>query len=289
MGAVDRQRAPGSVEKPPRAVILPELGTPTADTHAHLDMLDDPAGALARAAVAGVSFVATVVDMTEGPERTLEGLEAWRAAAGPDAPDVACIAGVHPHNAKHWSPELAARLRDLVGADERIRGIGEVGLDFHYDHSPRDVQRTMMREQLVLAADVGLPVTVHLREAHAEGLEILAPVASQVPALIIHCFTEDAATAEAFLNLGDNVYLSFAGPVTFKKAEQIRDAARVVPLSRVLLETDSPFLAPAPYRGQPNEPAYTVLNAVAVAEAKGLDPADVAAAGHANARRVFGA
>jgi len=288
MAADDRQRTPGFAEKASRPIVLPDLAAPTADTHAHLDMLDDPVGALARAAAAGVSFVATVVDMTEAPERTLDGLESWRAAAGPDAPDVVCIAGVHPHNATHWSPELAARLRDLVRADERVRGIGEVGLDFHYDHSPRDVQRAMMREQLALAADVGLPVTVHLREAHAEGLEILAPVASSVPALIIHCFTEDAATAEAFLAVGDNVYLSFAGPVTFKKAEQIRDAARAVPLSRVLLETDSPFLAPAPYRGQPNEPAYTVLNAVAVAEAKGLDPAEVAAAGYANARRVFG-
>jgi TatD DNase family protein len=172
--------------------------------------------------------------------------------------------------------------------DSRVRALGELGLDFHYDHSPHDDQRSMFRRQLALAHETGLPVVVHLREAHAEGLAILRDVGVPSAGCVIHCFTEGAELAEEFLDLSDSIVISFAGPVTFSKAEQIREAARVVPIDRLLVETDCPFLAPAPYRGRPNEPAFAVLNAAKVASAKGLEPAEVATAALANARRLFG-
>jgi TatD DNase family protein len=271
---------------------LPDLGAPSADAHAHLDMLEDPVAALVRAAKAGIALVATVVDLTESPETTLDGLEAWLAAASfalaPDgltAPEVRLVVGWHPHNAKEGDDELFARLRGLV-ADPRVGALGELGLDFHYDHSPREDQRGWFRSQLALAHEVGLPVEIHLREAHAEGLALLAEVGTPPAGCVIHCFTEGPALAERFLELG--CHISFAGPVTFKKADELREAARLVPLERLLIETDCPFLAPHPYRGRRNEPAFSVLNAAAVAEARGIAPAEVATAALGNARRLFG-
>lgn len=271
---------------------LPALGAPCVDAHAHLDMLEDPAGALVRAAQAGIALVATVVDLTEAPETTLDGLEGWIAAAGEQLrplglrpPDVRLIVGWHPHNAKEGSEQLFARLRELAD-DPRVGAFGELGLDFHYDHSPRDDQRAWFRRHLQLAREVGLPVEIHLREAHEEGVALLAEDGIPQAGCVIHCFTEGPEMAERFLELG--CHLSFAGPVTFPKAEQIREAARTVPLDRLLVETDCPFLAPHPYRGRKNEPAFAVLNAEAVAVAKGITPAEVASAALANAGALFG-
>ena len=271
---------------------LPDLGAPTADAHAHLDMLGDPVAALVRAARAGIALVATVVDLSEDPETTLDGLAAWQEAAavelasdGPAVPEVRLAVGWHPHNASAGTDRLLGRLRELA-ADERVGAFGELGLDFHYDHSPRDVQRAWFRAHLDLAHEVGLPVVVHLREAHDEGAAIIAERGLPPAGCIIHCFTEGPALAERFLEMG--CYISFAGPVTFKKSDALREAAGLVPLDRLLVETDCPFLAPHPYRGRPNEPAYTVLNAAAVAQAKGIGAAEVASAALANARRVFG-
>jgi len=292
-----------------KTVVLPHLGAPTADTHAHLDMLADPAGALARAARAGVTLVCTIVDLTEEPEVTFNGLAGWlaRAAEALDAdcvalggdeglgspglvpPDVRLILGVHPHNASAYDAAMHEKLRAtaLAAHAAPVVGLGELGLDFHYDHSPRDAQRDAFRRQLSLAHELDLPVTVHLRDGHDEGLAILQECGVPQAGCIIHCFTEGPRTAERLLALSDAVYISFAGPVTFSKAQQIRDALQVVPLDRMLLETDSPFLAPAPYRGEPNEPAFTVLNAARIAEVLGLDTATVASRCLANARRVF--
>lgn len=256
-------------------------------------MLEDPVEALVRAARAGVAFVATVVDLTESPEATLEGLAGWlgEAAArlGPDGlvpPEVRIVAGWHPHNAKESTPDLLRRLRRLCRDDERVAAIGEVGLDFHYDHSPREAQRESFRAHLELACEVGLPVIVHLREAHEEGAATLTEVGVPPAGCVIHCFTEGPELAARFVEMG--CLVSFAGPVTFPKAQQVRDAAGTVPLDRLLVETDCPFLAPHPYRGRPNEPALVVLNAAAVAAARGEDPHAVASAALANARRLFG-
>ena len=270
---------------------LPDLGAPSVDAHAHLDMLERPALALARAARAGIELVATVVDLSEDPETTLGGLDGWlvEAAAllepfGLMPPEVRLIVGWHPHNAKEGDEAMLARLRELAD-DPRVGGVGELGLDFHYDHSPRDDQRVWFRRHLQLAHEVGLPVEIHLREAHEEGIDLLREVGAPEAGCVIHCFTEGPDLAERFLELG--CHISFAGPVTFKKAEALREAARLVPLDRLLVETDCPFLAPEPYRGRRNEPAFAVLNAAAVAAAKGIEPVDVAAAALANARALF--
>ena len=296
---------PGSRDRIPtfpgsgKTVVLPRLGAPTADTHAHLDMLADPAGALVRAARAGVTMVCTIVDLTEEPEVTFDGLTGWIDAATTElagepggaipAPEVRLILGVHPHNASAYDAAMHGSLRTAALASHAapVVGLGELGLDFHYDHSPRDAQRDAFRRQLSLAHELGLPVTVHLRDGHDEGLATLRECGVPEAGCIIHCFTEGPRTAERFLALSDAVYISLAGPVTFSKAQQIRDALHVVPLDRMLLETDSPFLAPAPYRGEPNEPAFTVLNAARIADELGLEPATVAARCLENARRVF--
>jgi len=303
--AADRDRVP-TFPGSGKQIVLPRLGAPTADTHAHLDMLADPAGALARAARAGIALVCSVVDLTEEPEVTFDGLAGWLARAaevlaadcvalgggedlgspGLALPDVRLIVGVHPHNASKYDDAMHVRLRETALAVGAV-GLGELGLDFHYDHSPRDAQRDAFRRQLGLANELGLPVTVHLRAAHEEGLAILAECGVPDAGCVIHCFTEGPEMAGAFLALADPVYISLAGPVTFAKAQQVRDALHVVPLDRMLVETDSPFLAPAPYRGEPNEPAFAVLNAARVADELSIDPADVASACLENALRVF--
>jgi TatD DNase family protein len=236
-------------------VSLPDPGAPVADTHAHLDMLEDPAGALTRAARARVGYVVTVVDASETPEATLAALPDWIAQAagslkemepGAEPPVVRALLGVHPHSAKEYDSALESLIATLA-SDDRVCGIGEIGLDYHYDYSPREAQRAAFAAQLRL-----------------EGPE----------------------TAERFLELG--CHISFAGPVTFKKAEAIRKAARLVPLDRLLVETDAPFMSPEPYRGRKNEPAWCVLTAARIAEEKGLSPGVVSAAVLENARRLFG-
>lgn len=270
---------------------LPDLGAPSVDAHAHLDMLEDPVGALVHASQAGIALLASVVDLTESPAVTLEGLAGWLEAAsrelaplGLQPPEVRLIVGWHPHNASKGSEELLAQLRALA-ADPRVGAFGELGLDFHYDHSPREDQRRWFRRHLELAHEVGLPVEIHLREAHDEGAALLEELGAPEAGCVIHCFTEGPELAERFLALG--CLISFAGPVTFKKADAVREAARLVPLDKLLVETDCPFLAPHPYRGRSNEPAFAVLNAEAVAAAKGIEPAEVAAAALANARGLF--
>lgn len=283
------------MEEPLQSILplpaLPDLGAPTVDAHAHLDMLGDPVAALVRASRAGIALIATVVDVTEHPEVTLEGLDAWlgRTAAilepeGLETPEVRVIAGWHPHNAQAGSAAHLARLRELA-AGGHIAALGELGLDFYYDHSPRDDQRAWFRAHLALAHELGLPVEIHLREAHAEGLAILEETGVPQAGCVIHCFTEGPELAERFLGLG--CHLSFAGPITFKKSDPLREAARITPIDRLLVETDCPFLAPQPYRGQKNEPAYAVLNAAAMAAAKGLPAAEIASAALGNARRLF--
>lgn len=267
-----------------REIAVPGLGGPVADTHAHLDMLDDPALAIARAARAGVRFIATVADVTEDAYRTYDELALWCETAEATLaaegcgdiplPDVRIVLGAHPHNAKDWSPAAEAEFRRLV-ADPRTCAVGELGLDYHYDHSPRDVQRSAMRAHLELAHEFDLPVVIHLREAHDDGLAILTDVGVPGAGAILHCYTLGPETMRPFLELGCHV--SFAGPVTFKKAEQIRDAAREVPSGRLLAETDCPFMAPEPFRGRTNEPALVAFTTARLAEARDEDPADFAA------------
>jgi TatD DNase family protein len=164
--------------------------------------------------------------------------------------------------------------------------MGELGLDYHYDHSPRELQRAAFARQLALAQELKLPVTIHLREAHADGLALMREQGSLTAGAILHCFNLEPAAAAPFLELG--CVVSFAGPVTFKKADEVRAAAAAVPLDRLLVETDCPFMAPEPFRGQRAEPAHTLWNAAAVAKARGLSLPELAAATTATADRLFG-
>jgi TatD DNase family protein len=293
--------APLFADSKGREVAAPDLGgEPIADTHAHLDMLDDPAGALANAARAGVRFIATVADPSEDALRTYAELPTWLESAADalaahavaaetvgcvlEPPLVRVILGVHPHNAKDFSAAVESSLFDLAG-DPITSAIGEIGLDYHYDYSPRDVQRAVFERQLQIAHDLGLPAVVHLREAHDDGERILRRVGLPSAGCVLHCFNLGPKQLDRFLKMGCHV--SFAGPVTFKKAEEVREAARLVPADRILTETDCPFMAPEPFRGRTNEPAFTVFTAARVAEARGEEPALFAAAAYANALRVF--
>ncbi|MBN2405100.1 MAG: TatD family hydrolase [Coriobacteriia bacterium] len=273
---------------------LVDLGAPCVDAHAHLDMLDDPVDALVQAALVGIELIVTIADVTEDASRTFDSHKEWSARAAEElaargserpVPLIRITVGVHPHNAKDFEDTAMGRLR-VLSACPHVGAIGEMGLDYHYDNSPREDQRRVFRRSLELARTTGLAAVVHLREAHEEGLQILQEVGLPDKGCVIHCFTEGPEFARRFLDLG--CYISFAGPATFKKAENIREAIRVVPLERLLVETDSPFLAPEPYRGRKNQPAFTVVTAARVAEVKGVGPADVAAAALRNARRVFG-
>jgi TatD DNase family protein len=277
-----------------RPIQAPDLGGPVADTHAHLDMLEDAGLALARAARAGVDFVATVADPSEDASRTFDDLYIW-FARGRDVldaegleemalPRVRAIVGVHPHNAKNLTPEVEVELRRLA-LHGLTSAIGEIGLDYFYDHSPRDVQRDAFRRQLALAHELNLPAVVHLREAHDDGERILRDVGLPEAGCILHCYNLGAGVLDRFLHLGCTV--SFAGPVTFKKAADVREAAAVVPLERILTETDCPFMAPEPFRGRKNEPAFVTFTAATIAQARGEDAATFGAAAYANALRLL--
>jgi TatD DNase family protein len=191
---------------------------------------------------------------------------------------------VHPHNAKDFTPAVEALMRELAG-NPLTCAVGEIGLDYHYDYSPREVQREVFRRQLELANELALPAVIHLREAHDDGLEILREVGSPPAGCILHCYNLGAEPMRPFLEMG--CYVSFAGPVTFKKSEEIREAASLVPADRILTETDCPFMAPEPFRGRKNEPAYTVFTAARIAEARAEELGGFAAAAYANALRVL--
>jgi TatD DNase family protein len=230
-----------------------------------------------------------------GLERVLVILEAGNAKESSQAarvealwPDVRVAIGVHPHHAKLYSsePEHAARLvREQFEATASARAIGEIGLDYHYDLSPPEVQRAVFRAQLRLARQLQRPVVVHTREADEDMLAILRREPAGDVRGVFHCFTGTAALATAALELG--FHISFSGIVTFPKADDLRKVAREIPLDRLLLETDSPFLAPVPFRGKRNEPAHVVHVAEKLAGIHGLQPAELAARTTANFHALF--
>jgi TatD DNase family protein len=237
----------------------------------------DRAEVIARAREAGVAAMLVVggVDGEQGQRRAL------RVAA---EHGLAASAGVHPHEAKLWSAAIEDELRGFA-REKRVVAIGEIGLDFHYDHSPREAQRDAFRCQLRLARDVGLPVIVHTREADAETASILEEESAGASGGVIHCFTGGLELARRALQLG--FFLSFSGIVAFPRSEVIQAVARAVPRERLLVETDAPFLAPPPHRGKRNEPAFVVEVARKVAALRDEAVADVGAAALENFRRLF--
>ena len=255
------------------APVLP-AGVPVADTHCHLNMLDDPALALARAAHRGFGLLCCLVDPAEdSPEsagcpdarRSLELADDWLARARellaewgePELPlpELVFAVGVHPHNARRHAA-CRAELVDLL-AHPRVTCLGEIGLDYHYDLSPREDQRSVFAAQLELASELGLPVSLHLREAHDEALGILRVHGIPERGCIVHCFNLDASVLEPFLELG--CHISFGGPLTFRKAYYTRDACLHVPVERLLTETDAPYMAPEPLRGTVCTPDCTLF------------------------------
>lgn len=248
------------------------------DTHCHLWFEDfdvDRAGCLDRAAAAGVSgFVQVGTDIASN-DRAI--------ALARTHPNMRATVGVHPHDAKTLDDAALAKLR-AQAADPVVVAIGEIGLDYFRDHSPRDVQRDAFRRQLALARELDKPVVLHCRDAHDDLLAILGERAPWRG--IAHCYSGGPERLDAYLGLG--LHVSIAGPVTYKNAEGLRAAARAVPAERLLLETDCPYLTPMPHRGRRNEPAFLRFTAQAVAAARGEPLEALAARTTANAEALLG-
>ena len=267
------------------------------DSHCHLqDQYLGAEGALAdalgRAAGAGVGRMICVGTgaATSGSSLAM----ARRSAAGtlplPDegapVPRVWATVGLHPHDATDGTEATTRLVEEAVAAgDDALVAVGECGLDYHYDHSPRVVQRRAFAEQVALAHRHGLALVIHARDAWGDLFDVLA--AEGVPErTVLHCFTGGPDEARRCLDAG--MYVSFSGIVTFKTAVEVREAAALVPLGRLLVETDSPFLAPVPHRGKPNEPALLPLVGEAVAAVKGVGAEELAESTDRAAREVFG-
>lgn len=250
------------------------------DSHCHLDGLNyetlhqDVSDVLAKAAARDVKFMLAVAT-------TLPGYKAMTTLIG-DRPNVAYSCGVHPLN--QAEPYDFAELRQLA-ADERVVAMGETGLDYHYQPETREQQQASFREHIRIGRDLNKPVIVHTRDAREDTLAILREEKVEGCGGVLHCFTEDRETAEKLLDMG--FYISFSGIVTFRNAETIREAARYVPLDRILVETDSPYLAPVPYRGKENQPAYTRDVAEYLAVVKGVTVEQMAEATTQNFSDLF--
>ncbi len=252
------------------------------DSHAHLDFEDfanDLDGVLARARAAGLERI-VCIGLWRAPGSFGNALD----LAVRDPSFFSATVGIHPHECARV-PEDDWAHHGALAKDPRVVAIGETGLDFHYDHSPRPVQEASFRRSLAIARAAGKPVIVHVREADAACTRVLREEGVPAAGGVIHCFTGDAAAARAYLDLG--LFISVAGVVTFKTAEAIREAVKIVPRDRLLVETDCPFLAPIPHRGKRNEPAFVVETARKIAELWGASLEDVAQATTANVRRLF--
>ncbi|MDQ5835884.1 MAG: TatD family hydrolase [Acidobacteriota bacterium] len=254
------------------------------DSHAHIDGEEfdaDRDEVVARARAAGVGAILNV-----GTGDPHAGNFERAVAVALKYEGVYAAAGVHPHDARLYDEAAERRLLEIVRRGPPVVAWGEIGLDYHYDHSPRDVQRTVFAAQLRLARAEGLPVIVHTREADEETAEILRAELTQAGAGgVMHCFGGGPALAETALELG--FMISFAGNVTFKKAENLREVARAVPPERLLVETDCPYLAPVPLRGRRNEPAFVVETARFLADLRGVEPEELGRVTSENFARLF--
>ena len=250
------------------------------DTHAHLGLESffekDLKSVIRRADAAGVKYIATVgIDLPES--RKAVSIASRHAG-------IYAIVGVHPHEARGVTDETLEEMARLA-RHEKVVAYGEIGLDFYRNHSPRHTQMAVFRKQVRLARELKLPIVIHDRDAHAETVKILKEEKADEVGGIIHCFSGDVRMAWDCIAMG--FFISIPGTVTFKKARQVHDVVREVPLDYLLVETDCPYLTPVPHRGKRNEPAYVRFTAVAVAALKQSPFEEVAAATTANARRVF--
>ena len=252
------------------------------DTHCHISLSqfdEDRVEVIKRMREAGVNRAVIAVDSTEDVPFAVKMCE--------EHDFLYFVAGVHPHNAIKYSDE-AEKVTIEAAMHPKFCCVGEIGLDFHYDMSPRDVQIEVFKRQLDLAWDLGKPVQLHIREAHGECMDILRARAAQgrMPeGSIMHCFTGSWECAKVYLSLG--MYISLSGAVTFKNAPKLAEVAKNVPADRLLVETDCPFMAPVPLRGKRNEPAFTVHTVAKIAELRGVSTEEMAEITTANALRAL--
>ena len=250
------------------------------DSHCHVDEVkfnEDRDTVLARMREHGITRFAVIGSDMESSRHAIAFAKKHTGAVA--------AGGFHPHEAKGFREEDCEEIARWWKNGE-IRAIGEIGLDYYYDLSPRDVQRTVCILQMELAYELGAPVVFHIRDAHGEMLEIMKSMKSKLTGGIIHCFSGSAESAKEYLKLG--YYISFAGPLTFKKAPKLQETALLVPKDRLLIETDSPYLAPEPVRGRRNEPANVRYVGMKLAELRGETPEETAAYTTENAMRVYG-
>jgi TatD DNase family protein len=250
------------------------------DTHCHLDfpeLVADLPGVRARAHAAGVDRMITI-------STRVAKYDVYRGIAEA-AEDVWFSVGTHPHQA-HEEPDVTAAELAALASHPRCVAIGEAGLDYHYDKSPRDVAAKVFRTHIDAARRTGLPLVIHARDADEDVAAILRDEMGKGPfKALLHCFTASRMLAETGIELG--LYVSFSGVLTFKNSHELRAIAADVPLDRLLVETDAPFLAPTPFRGKPNQPAYVAETAKVLASAKGLTDKEAADATTRNALRLF--
>jgi len=256
------------------------MSAPLIDTHAHLDnqkFKDDLPEVLRRADEAGISHIITIGCDLESSRQSC-------TLAATHQPLYAAV-GVHPHEAASVNPESLEELRQLAGRD-KVVAIGEIGLDYYRDHCPRDIQRQAFRSQLELARELGLPVIIHDRDAHDDVLEILRQAKAEEIGGVLHCFSGNAELAQACMDMG--FFISFAGPLTYPRNEELRAVARSIPTEYLLVETDAPYLAPQKFRGKRNEPAHMRQTAEKLAELKGVSVDDLSRITRLNSVRLFG-
>jgi TatD DNase family protein len=252
-----------------------------ADSHCHLAdprLRDDVEGVLERARIAGVTPLISVgaIDTIATDRLTV--------AIAEKHPEVYAVVGVHPHNARDCDEARLAELKDLAKSS-RVVAIGESGLDFHYMQSPQTVQENALRRHLKLAAELDRPIVIHCRDAEERVMAIVREVGIPPRGGVIHCFTGDAVAASRFLELG--FHISFSGILTFRNAAKIRATAAIVPADRLMVETDAPYLAPEPYRGKRNEPAFVVRTLETLAHRRNETAASLGDRIIANVRRLF--
>ena len=249
-----------------------------ADSHAHIDdeRFDaDREEVVARALAAGVSLIVNIgADMASS---------ARSVALAEKYPGIYAAVGMHPHDSQDMK-ETDYRQLEQWANHPKVVAIGEIGLDYHYDLSPRPVQKEVFLRQLDVARKTGKPFIIHEREAHADMLDIIRNAARGLNG-VFHCFSGSVETAREYLKMG--FYISVAGPVTFPKSVKTKEVAKAVPLDRLLVETDSPYLTPQPFRGKRNEPAYVRLVAEEIANLRDISLAELAEATTANVRRLF--
>jgi TatD DNase family protein len=260
---------------------MPQSTLGLIDSHAHIqdkEYAGETAAVIQRAGEAGVEQIIVVGGAGDMSSNTAA------VALAESYANLYATVGMHPHDAKDVGEEELQELKELA-ANSKVIAVGETGLDYFYNHSPREVPRRVFAPFIRLAGETGLPLVVHVRDAASEAVELLRNESAGKIRGVIHCFTGDYDAARNYLDLG--FYLSFTGIITFKNAEALREVVRKVPLDRMFVETDSPYLTPVPYRGKRNEPAYVRFVAGAIASVKSLTIEEVARVTTSNVRALF--